>query len=612
MISRATKVVSVFSYAMRLSFSNAPVPTVLLVLEGLVAGLGAPLIVWSLTGIIDTIARTPDETWIAVSPWLSILLIVLILQSVEDAGSRYLAERIRERVDTSVQREIFVQAISLPLVTFEKAEYYQKLETGRRALGSPLLYALKSFSTLTSTLIGSIGLVMLYFQAHYSIALMLLLTLMGRSVVSARMGAHFTRVNYQSSPLRREVNYWASVLSSRQMAAEIRLFGLGKHLQNRWRSVFQRYLVEISRARSRIALYTVASIVAQEAISLIVVLGLLLLALSDSITIGSLVALLYGLGQLRSFTETLGWTIQDLLEHGSRLTHLREFLELRTLSEDEKRLEPPKLRRNGIEFRDVSFTYPGSDHAALKHISFLIRPGERIAVVGENGAGKTTLARLLLGLYSPATGKILVDGVDLEEIDQETWRREATAVFQDFMQYPTTIGENIAYADCSLLIHGTDMWKSVHPRIVSASRQSGAEAFIAQFPASYATPLGKEFAGAVDLSMGQWQRLALARAYLRNARVIVLDEPTAALDPRGEVEIYREFSDAATGRSAILISHRLGSARLAERIIVLRSGRIVEQGNHESLLAQNGEYARMYRLQAEHYSEGLLARNCDG
>ena len=284
---------------------------------------------------------------------------------------------------------------------------------------------------------------------------------------------------------------------------------------------------------------------------------------------------------------------------------MRDFLALdserRSLDRGAKRLPTPF--RQDIQFDDVGFTYPGTERRALSGIDLTIRPNEHIALVGENGAGKTTLVRLLVGLYRPTEGRITVDGVDVADLDPVEWRQRATAIFQDFARYPTTPYENIAYADPSLITEDAAPRVAVHPRVVSAAARAGADGFIDALPIKYTTPLGKEWEGGVELSIGQWQRLAIARAYLRDAQIIALDEPTAALDPRAEAEVYNHFSRAAAGRTAILVSHRLGSARMADRIIVLREGVIVEEGDHDSLLRADGEYARMFRLQASWYAE---------
>jgi ATP-binding cassette, subfamily B, bacterial len=251
--------------------------------------------------------------------------------------------------------------------------------------------------------------------------------------------------------------------------------------------------------------------------------------------------------------------------------------------------QPPTIR-----FEDVTFTYPGVERPALIGINLTIAPGERLALVGENGAGKTTLAKLLLGLYHPTSGRITINGADMAALPPGWWQARVAAVFQDYVRYELTARENIGFGNLAQL----------HNRsaIDLAAARSGADRVIATLPAGYETVLGKAYdESGQDLSLGQWQKLAIARAYLRDGAVLVLDEPTAALDARAEVEVYQQFRDMAQGRTTLLISHRLGSARLADRILVLDNGRIVEQGQHMTLLAHDGRYATMYRIQAHWY-----------
>ena len=286
-----------------------------------------------------------------------------------------------------------------------------------------------------------------------------------------------------------------------------------------------------------------------------------------------------------------------------QLRHLREFLELADEGEEPvNKLRPPRPLHHGIRFHGVSFRYPGSVRPVITDFNMTLSPGDRVALVGENGAGKSTIVRLLLGLYQPTQGRITVDGVDLAEMDLAAWRLMATAVFQDFMCYPLTVYENVGIGRISLLKDG-DQGVAVSSEIVEAARRSGAHSFVKELPLRFRTLLSKEFDDGVELSTGQWQRLAMARAYVRkNCEIVVLDEPTSALDPKTEVRIYQQFGSAVEGRCTVFISHRLGSARLANRILVLKEGRLVEEGTHQALLKTDGEYARMYYLQAKWYT----------
>ena len=513
---------------------------------------------------------------------------------------------VQEQVEPAINRQLFEKAVSVPLETFERPEYYQKLETGRLAVRGRVARNLQFAMSFMGALVGAVGLLILYVAAHWLLAAFLVAVAIVVSILRGRAATKFAQVFYHSSPLRRETGYWSGLLSSRETGPELRLFGLADHLIGLWRDVFARHVAEMDRGRRQVALGFLTQIAVKQVAILIGGIALVILASSGQISIGQLVALLYGLSRFESVTNTFGWSSATLIEDWSRIAHLRDFLaldsELSPLRSGTKR--SPSPFRQGVHFDGLSFTYPGSERPALADINLTIRPDEHVALVGENGAGKTTLVRLLLGLYRPTEGRIMVDGVDVADLDPDEWRQRATAIFQDFVRYPTTPFENIAFADPSLLAEEPSSHVAVHPRVVSAAAQAGADGFIGVLPFKYTTPLGKEWEGGAELSTGQWQRLAIARAYLRDTQIIALDEPTAALDPRAEAEVYNHFNRAAAGRTAILVSHRLGSARMADRIVVLREGLIVEEGDHDSLLREDGEYARMFRLQASWYQDG--------
>jgi ATP-binding cassette, subfamily B, bacterial len=253
----------------------------------------------------------------------------------------------------------------------------------------------------------------------------------------------------------------------------------------------------------------------------------------------------------------------------------------------------PRPIRQGFVFENVGFKYPDTDVWALRHLSFTLHPGEKLALVGENGAGKTTLVKLLAHLYEPSEGRILLDGVDLCDYDPEDLRREIGIIFQDYVRFMFTAGENIAI--------GNIAEQENQPRIQDSAHKSLADTVIEPLPKKYGQMLGKRFAGGVDLSGGQWQKVALARAYMRDAQLIILDEPTAALDARAEHEVFVRFAELMKGKAAVLISHRFSTVRMADRILFLEHGQLLELGTHEELLAQGGKYAELFRLQAKGY-----------
>jgi ATP-binding cassette subfamily B protein len=253
----------------------------------------------------------------------------------------------------------------------------------------------------------------------------------------------------------------------------------------------------------------------------------------------------------------------------------------------------PSSIQQGFEFRNVSFRYPGSEADVLKNVSFSLRPGETIALVGENGAGKTTLVKLLARLYDPTEGTILLDGRDLCEYDLDSYQKQLGVIFQDYIHYHLTARENIGFGQTDAMDDGA--------RILKAAELGGASSLVQYLPQGLDTMLGKTFEGGVDLSGGEWQKLALSRAFMRDGQLLILDEPTAALDPLAEYEVYRRFADLVAGKMVVLVSHHFSTVRMADRILVLRQGSLIEEGTHEELLAMNGRYAEMFNVQAQKY-----------
>ena len=412
------------AYVAGVLFTHAPLSSGLLIAQAVFFGLAIPFEVLAINGLVNAVVEGSGaavEPWAAVLPWLGLLAVAFAMRSLESAARRYVAVLVQEQIEPVLRRQLFEKAISVPLETFERPAYYQKLETGSQALGDRIAGNLRSVIWLIGAFSGAVGLFILYVAAHWLLAAFLVAVALVVSILRGRAAAKFAQVYYHGSPLRREAGYWSDLLSSRETGPELRLFGLAGHLIALWRGVFDRHVAEMDRGRRQTAIqYLTEAVVSQTAI-VISGITLVILASTDQINIGQLVALLYALSQFESVTNTLGWSSASLIREWTTITHLRDFLALdserRSLNQGAKRLPTPF--RQDIQFDDVGFTYPGTERPALSGINLTIRPNEHVALVGENGAGKTTLVRLLLGLYRPTEGRIMVDGVDVADLDPD-------------------------------------------------------------------------------------------------------------------------------------------------------------------------------------------------
>jgi ATP-binding cassette subfamily B protein len=502
---------------------------------------------------------------------------------------------------------IMEHAATLDLHQFEDPAFYDHLErarqgtTGRVALLTQLLGMGQSLITLVS-LSAAIAA-----QAPWLIALLVI------AVLPSFIGeTHFAGLSYSLlfrwTPQRRQLDYVRFVGASDRTAKEVQLFGLAPWLISRYRTLSDRFYDENRSLAVKKAFVS-------SGLSIIGTLGyygayvfVLVRTITGAITLGTLTFLAASFRQSRDLIQGLLMSASGIYEQSLYINDLFAFFDTRPTIKSSTNARPvPRPIRDGFVFEDVGFRYPGSERWAVRHLSFTIRPGERVALVGENGAGKTTLTKLIARLYDPSEGRVLLDGVDLREYDLEQVRRAIGVIFQDFVRYDMRFDENVGVGEVEEVRGyldaepGTNGDHPAPPVIATAAEKSLASTLLPRFPSAYRQMLGRRFESGVDLSGGEWQKVALARAYMRDAQLLILDEPTAALDARAEYDVFLRFNALMAGRMAIVISHRFSTVRMADRIIVLEHGEVVEQGTHDQLVASQGLYAELFAMQAAGY-----------
>jgi len=504
---------------------------------------------------------------------------------------------LRAQLGQRVNVMILEKAITLELAQFEDSEFYDKLTRARREASSrPLSLVNRTFG-LAQNLVSliSYGVLLINFSP-WAVVVLVLAGLPSFIAETRFSGEAFTLFRWRSPDTRMQI-YLETVLAREDNVKEVKLFGLGPLLLQRYRNIFERlYTRDRSLAIRRdgwgflLGLIGTAALYGAYA-------WIAAAAVLSRITLGQMTMYLMLFRQGQSAVSAILTAIGGMYEDNLYLSTLYEYLE--TPSSRKEPDEPGELMRapapnDGVRFEAVSFTYPGASRAALSAIDLHIRPGESLALVGENGSGKTTLIKLLTRLYQPDSGRILLDGLDLEDWPEDAMRQRIGVIFQDFSRYQFLVGENIGAGDVRFF-NDEDLWQE-------AAEKGMADDIVAELPEGYQTQLGKWFKGGQELSGGQWQKIALSRAFMRSeADILVLDEPTAAMDASAEATIFEHFRKLTQNRIAILISHRFSTVRMASQIVVIENGRIIERGSHEDLMKLDGHYARLFSLQAAGY-----------
>jgi len=519
---------------------------------------------------------------------------VTLLGALLRSGAALVGEAQAQAVTDHMSEVLHAKSIEADLAYYESSRYYDTLH--RAQLEAPFrpLQIVNGLAQLAQSGISLLGVAALLFAFNWVVGAVLFAAVVPGLAVRFAEARKLLRWQEEQTGRERMAEYLNWILTGGACAKEVRLFGTGPLFAGRFRELRK----ELREGRLAMAFRRSAAETAAQVFAIAAFTGSYLFiswrAAQGAITLGDLVMLFTAFARGQGFLQEAMGSLGRLYEGNLFLSHLDEFLSLeRTVAEPGNPRPFPRPMAAGIAFDRVGFGYPGAGRPALTDVSFTVGPGEVVALVGENGSGKTTLAKLLCRLYDPTAGSVRIDGTDLREFATGALRREIAVLFQDFVEYHLTAGENIRLGNIAL--------PPGDGRIAAAARSSGADQVIARLPRGYDTPLGKWFADGEELSVGEWQKIALARAFARDAQIMVLDEPTSSLDPRAEQEVFRAFRELAAGRAALIISHRFSTVRAADRILVLKEGRIIEGGSHQELVRLGGTYARLFELQSRGY-----------
>lgn len=595
-----SQVFAVFQYtgrAVQLVWTTSRPLTIFLAVLTLVAGLLPAAIAYVGKLIVDGVVLASgsglESDRLLTLGYLTIEAILVSLLAGSQRGLTVSQSLLRVLLGQKVNVLILEKALKLDLVHFEDSEFYDKMTRARREASSRPLSLVSSTFSIVQNAISLVTYGGLLLKFSFWAVAVLLISAVPAFVAETRFAGEAFRLFRWRAPETREQTYLETLIAREDFAKEVQLYQLGSMLLDRYRSIFQRLYGEDRNLTIRRGVWGYLLSLLSTAAFYFAYAWIVVEAIAGKISLGDMTMYLMVFRQGQTtFSGTLT-SIGGMYEDNLYLSNLYEFLE-QPLPKPGGKASFGLIPGDGIRFENVSFKYPGSLQPALKNLSLHLIPGEKLAIVGENGSGKTTLIKLLTRLYTPDAGRILLDGLDLQQWDIEVLHKRIGVIFQNFVRYQFTVGENIGVGDVEHL-EDKARWQT-------SAEKGMAQPFIEQMPERFQTQLGRWFKNGQELSGGQWQKIALARAFMRNkADILVLDEPTAAMDAEAEFQIFDRLRSLTKKQMVILISHRFSTVRMADTIVVLSGGELVEQGTHENLLQAGGRYARLFSLQAAGY-----------
>jgi ATP-binding cassette subfamily B protein len=517
---------------------------------------------------------------------------LMLLSSLLGIGQQQIQSLLQTKLANTIAIQIMEKAIQLDVEHFEDDEFYDKLQRANRESSYRPYQIFWQMVTIGSQCVTLVSVVLVLLSWNWWLGLLILIAPLPSVVSQIFYGHQGYKIERERTQQYRRLSYFQYLTTNSHSVKEIRLFRLGDIFLGRYKQLYN----DFYKVDSDLVKRETRAIVPFSLLTNIVSAAAQIYAISFTIAtghIGLLAGYMQAIAVVQHTVESLLWGVSQLYQNNLFVNNLFEFLDVPANKIVTGKRPVPERLQSGIEFRNVSFCYPGTTEMVLEDLNLFLKAGECVALVGHNGAGKTTLVKLLTRLYEPTTGKILLDGIPLEEYDTQDIRRHISVIFQDFVHYEMAVRENVGFGYVEELDNDE--------RILLATAQSGAATFIEDLPQKYDTTLGRMFEKGQELSIGQWQKMALARAFMRRAPVVVLDEPTSSIDAESESEIFGRLQQIAAGATTLLIAHRFSTVRMADRIIVIKKGKIIEDGTHEALMSLDGTYAHLFRLQAAGY-----------